>query len=62
MTMKKDSLEKAREILLNHLDNSNIKEEDKLELIMNLYHFLDPVKYENNIKVLRRENKNERSN
>lgn len=62
MIMKKDSLEKAREILLNHLDNSNIKEEDKLELIMNLYHFLDPVKYENNIKVLRRENKNERSN
>lgn len=53
--MDKKSLEEVREnivLLLDKLDN--IAKEDRMELLINLYHFLDPNKYESNIKTLRK--------
>ena len=50
--MKKENIEKARELVFNIINNSNIDTLDKYELLLNLYHFLDPFAYEENIKVL----------
>lgn len=55
--MDKESLEKAGEQIILLLDEmEGIKEKDRLELMINLYHFLDPKKYKKNVKILRREN------
>lgn len=54
--MNKESLERAGEQIILLLDKMDINNEDKLELMINLFHFLDPKKYKKNIKKLRREN------
>ena len=51
--MEKDSLRKVRIEIFKALDNADISQQDKMELVINLYHFLDENKYSNNIKVLR---------
>ena len=50
--MEKESLEKAREIIVSNLLKSNLDIVDRAELIMNLDKFLNPVEYEKNIKIL----------
>lgn len=55
--MKKESLIKAKELLIKTLDNSNIDKQDKAELIMNLWLLLDEDNYEHDIEVLRRYSK-----
>lgn len=50
--MKKESLNKARNKILELLDNLDIEYLDKMELYMNLYKFLDEDKYQNNINKL----------
>jgi hypothetical protein len=51
--MKEESLDKARKIIIEALLNSNIEETDKIELAMNIMHFLDG--YKENIKILQKE-------
>lgn len=58
--MDKQSLIKAKEIIINALHNSDIKAVDRLELIINVATFLDQESYENSIKVLKLENKPKR--
>ena len=53
--MEKESIEKARELCIAILDKSDIKNQDKVELLLNIYHFLDSNKYEKNIKILMKE-------
>lgn len=50
--MDKKSLIEARELLIITLSNSEIDIADKLELMININHFLDNEKYEENIKTL----------
>ena len=50
--MQKESLEKAKEVIISSLEITNIELYDKVELIVNLKTFLD--NYDNDIKVLRR--------
>ena len=50
--MTKESLEIIREKVLEVVSNTEIDLIDKMEIIINLYHFLDPDKYESNIKKL----------
>lgn len=58
--MDKQSLIKAREIIINSLHNSDIKAVDRLELIINIATLLEIENYEENIKILRLENKPKR--
>lgn len=53
--MEKESLEKAGEQIILLLDKIDINEKDRLELMINLYHFLDPKKYKKNIKKLKKQ-------
>lgn len=53
--MKRESLEKVREKVLDVVSNTEITTEDKVELLLNLFYFLDPEKYEENIKILRKQ-------
>ena len=55
--MDKESLKKARELIIKTLDDSNIDKQDKAELIMNLWLLLDEDNYEHDIDVLRRYSK-----
>ena len=55
--MDKESLIKARELIIKVLDDSKIKRQDKAELIMNLWLLLDEENYEHDIDVLRRYSK-----
>lgn len=55
--MDKESLIKARELIIKVLDDSKIKKQDKAELIMNLWLLLDEDNYEHDIDVLRRYSK-----
>lgn len=50
--MDKDSLEKVQDKVADILNNIDIPIHDKVELLINLVHFLDPNQYDNNIKVL----------
>lgn len=51
--MEKESLEKIRDIVLNALyKNNDIDVIDKMEAIINLYYFLEPNEYKDNIKTL----------
>ena len=50
--MNKESLIKMREFVLSLSDNDEINQIDKLELMLNLYKFLDPEYYEKNVKYL----------
>ena len=50
--MNKESLEKIREKAIEVIDKEDIPITDKVELLLNIYHFLDPEKYNQNIKAL----------
>lgn len=50
--MTKESLEKVQNKVVDILNETDIPTIDKVELLINLIHFLDPEKYENNIKTL----------
>lgn len=50
--MKEESLNKVREKIIDIINNEDIDNIDKIELMLNLYHFLSPEKYEKNIKTL----------
>lgn len=54
--MDKESLIKAKEIIIKALLESNIELIDKIEIALNTNLFLNEEKYEKNIKVLRKEN------
>ena len=57
--MKKESLIKAKEIIINALDKegkNNIDAIDNCELMINIHHFLNEDKYEENVKVLSKHN------
>lgn len=53
--MNQESLEKAKELLTDIIGNSDINEIDKVELLINLYAFLNKTNYELNIKTLQKE-------
>ena len=55
--MKKESLQIIRSKIINLLYEANIDPIDKGELAINLFHFLDENEYDNNIKILRKEDK-----
>lgn len=55
--MNKESLEKAILLILDSLDKSDIPLQDKLEIMINIRHFLNVDKYDNNLKILSKENK-----
>lgn len=50
--MNKESLEKVQEKIAELLNNTDIDTIDKIELLINLIHFLNPETYEENIQVL----------
>ena len=50
--MDKSSLEEAFNIIMDSIMGSNIKPQDKIELLMNLRNFLDPKDYKENITIL----------
>ena len=50
--MNKESLEIVQEKIADLLNNTKIDTIDKIELLINLVHFLDPDNYEENIQVL----------
>ena len=56
--MKNSSLETAR-MLINEVisDTNRIDEIDKLELLVNLKHFLEPKQYRENVKILEKRRK-----
>lgn len=58
--MNKESLIKIRNSICGIIDNANLPTEDKLELLINLYHYLDPNKYEKNISILKENDERER--
>ncbi len=60
--MDKESLIKTKEKIIFFLTDANIDVVDKAELMINLYQFLDENKYEENIKVLKKEQMNEKCN
>ena len=53
--MTKESLEKVQDKVVDILNETDIPTIDKVELLINLIHFLDPEKYENNIKTLKKQ-------
>lgn len=53
--MKKESLIKVRNMIINGLNDLDIDLSDKAELMMNLWLFLSEEYYDNNIKVLRKD-------
>lgn len=55
--MNKESLKKAREIIIKTLDKTDIIAQDRIELMYNIYCLLDETKYEENIKLLKKEMK-----
>lgn len=50
--MNKESLELVKSKLVDVLEESNIDSVDKMELILNIWLFLEPELYDNNIEVL----------
>ena len=56
--MNKSSLLKAKRIINDGLSKEKF-DEDILEIIININHFLNPNEYENNVKILR-EKQNEK--
>lgn len=55
--MNEESLKRVRDEIIKVLEKLDIDNADKMELIINIYHFLDEKKYDKNIKILRKENK-----
>ena len=58
--MKNDSLEKARDTIIEAISNLDINGVDKAELMVNLFHFLDKDKYKKNIQILKLKKENEK--
>lgn len=52
--MNKDSLIKAKDEIIKILEKLDIDNQDKMELIINIYHFLNEKEYNTNIKVLKK--------
>ena len=52
--MKTESLRIIRCEVIRALNDSNIDQADKVELLINLYHFLDEREYDNAIKLLQK--------
>ena len=50
--MNKESLKKVSERVHLLVDDPDVPIEDKVELLINILHFLNPEEYEGNIKVL----------
>lgn len=50
--MNKESLKKVSDRVHLLVDDPDIPIEDKVELLINVLHFLNPEEYEDNIKVL----------
>ena len=50
--MYKESLEEALDVIIQSICNLNINQSDKVELLINLKHFLDVNKYQHNIELL----------
>lgn len=55
--MDKESLIKARELIIKTFQEADIEAIDRLELIINVASFLEPESYDENIKVLKLENR-----
>ena len=53
--MKDESLDKALDAFYKTLDKLDIDVADKVELLVNLKHFLDPLRYRDNITLLSNE-------
>lgn len=53
--MNKESLIKAKNIIVSAIFSSNINAQDKTELMINLAHFLNENTYDKQIKILRKE-------
>lgn len=53
--MEIESLKKVQDKVFELVDDTSIPIIDRAELLINLISFLDPEEYENNIKVLRKE-------
>ena len=51
--MKKESIKQAINVIIEGLNNSNIEQIDRIELMTNLYNFLEH--YDEDIKILRKE-------
>lgn len=54
--MNKESLKKVQDKIFWIIDSTDIDILDKIELVINLMHFLDEEKYEENIKILSKNN------
>lgn len=52
--MKEESLEKTLNKIISSMDTLKIPTEDKVELMINLIHFLDKDQYIENIKILQK--------
>lgn len=52
--MKEESLKIVFNNVFDAINNSNINELDKIELLLNLREFLDPKQYNTNIKILKK--------
>ena len=54
--MNKESIKKVQDKIFWIIDSTDIDILDKIELVINLMHFLDEEKYEENIKILSKNN------
>lgn len=54
--MKKESLEKASNIIIKALEKSDIEELDKLEIMLNVFQFLE--NYHRDLDILRKVKRN----
>ena len=54
--MQKESLKKTQDKIAKVMNKVDIPITDKIELLINIMHFLDVEKYEENIKILSRNN------
>lgn len=55
--MSPESLEKVQDKVAEIIDQTDIPIYEKVELLINLIHFLDSSKYEKNIKILKNNKK-----
>lgn len=53
--MEQDSLREARKLLVNVIVDSEITQADKIEILMDLYKFLNDIQYNNDIKTFEKE-------
>lgn len=57
--MKKESLEKASNIIIKALEKSDIEELDKLEIMLNVFQFLE--NYHKDLDILRKVKRNDKT-